>query len=560
MNGSVKSPPRFMSSRGTMAVVAFALWAVFLLAAKVLLPVANAAAPKTIVSIEFDDDPHWQWNARQTLIDHGMHATFFVNSGLTTNTPGGWRLTWDQLHQLALDGNEIGGHTLDHNDLTTMTTAQAQNEICTDRQNLLAQGFTNVTSFAYPFGAYNSTVESIVKGCGYTSGRTVGGTYTTDNQWAMTYPYAESFLPPDPYATRTPTDIRNTTSLATEESYVTNAENNGGGWIQIVMHLVCVTGDTDCSSDEFSTQQTQLVAFLDWLQPRAAQGTVVETVGQVINGGTAPADTTPPSNPTGVKIASSTGTSATVSWTASTDNVAVTGYDLYLNGAAAGTTTATSNTFSNLKCGTSYTFGVDAFDAAGNKSGITTVTGSTAACTDTTPPSNPTGLTLTGSTMTSLGLGWTASTDNVGVTGYDLYLNGSAIGTTTGTTNTFSNLKCGTAYTLGVDAYDAAGNKSGTVTLNGTTAACDTTPPTVSLTAPAGGTMVSGSAVTVSANASDNVGVAGVQFKLDGVNLGSEDTATPYTVSWNTLGASNGTHTLTAVARDAAGTRQHRQR
>src|SRR5204862_1438779 len=71
-------------------------------------------------------------------------------------------------------------------------------------------------------------------------------------------------------------------------------------------------------------------------------------------------------------------------------------------------------------------------------------------------------------------------------------------------------------------------------------------------TAPATGAAVSG-AVTVSANASDNVGVAGVQFLLDGANLGSEDTAAPYSISWDTTAATNGTHTLTARARDAAG-------
>jgi hypothetical protein len=65
--------------------------------------------------------------------------------------------------------------------------------------------------------------------------------------------------------------------------------------------------------------------------------------------------------------------------------------------------------------------------------------------------------------------------------------------------------------------------------------------------------MVSGSAVRISAAASDNIGVAGVQFKLDGTNLGSEVTAAPYTVTWNTTNASDGSHTLTALARDAAG-------
>ena len=80
----------------------------------------------------------------------------------------------------------------------------------------------------------------------------------------------------------------------------------------------------------------------------------------------------------------------------------------------------------------------------------------------------------------------------------------------------------------------------------------DTTPPTVSLTAPAPGATVSVT-VAVTANASDNGAVAGVQFKLDGANLGAEDTTAPYSISWDTTTAANGSHTLTAVARDAAG-------
>jgi hypothetical protein len=83
--------------------------------------------------------------------------------------------------------------------------------------------------------------------------------------------------------------------------------------------------------------------------------------------------------------------------------------------------------------------------------------------------------------------------------------------------------------------------------------AVDTTAPAVAVVAPAAGSTVSGSTVSVTANASDNVAIAGVQFKLDGVNLGPEDTAAPYSAPWNTTLTSNGTHTLSAIARDAAG-------
>ena len=83
----------------------------------------------------------------------------------------------------------------------------------------------------------------------------------------------------------------------------------------------------------------------------------------------------------------------------------------------------------------------------------------------------------------------------------------------------------------------------------------DTTPPTVSVTAPSTGSKISGS-VTITANATDNVGVAGVQFKVDGVNVGNEVTTSSRSMAWNTMSSTDGTHTVTAVARDAAGNTQ----
>ena len=92
------------------------------------------------------------------------------------------------------------------------------------------------------------------------------------------------------------------------------------------------------------------------------------------------------------------------------------------------------------------------------------------------------------------------------------------------------------------------------VTIGAGTAPGDTVAPTTSVTSPTGGSTVSGT-VSLSASASDNTGVAGVQFQLNGVNLGAEDTTAPYSASWNTTTAANGSHKLTAVARDAAGNR-----
>jgi hypothetical protein len=110
------------------------------------------------------------------------------------------------------------------------------------------------------------------------------------------------------------------------------------------------------------------------------------------------------------------------------------------------------------------------------------------------------------------------------------------------------------SHTLTALARDASGNQATSPPVTVTVAAppSDTTPPTVTMTAPAAGSSVSGT-VTVSATASDASGIAGVQFKLDGVNLAAEDLSAPYAVSWNTATASPGSHAVTAVARDTAG-------
>ena len=199
-----------------------------------------------------------------------------------------------------------------------------------------------------------------------------------------------------------------------------------------------------------------------------------------------PGDTEAPSAPGDVRQAGSTTSSVTFAWNAATDNVGVAGYNLFRDGTLTGTTTQTTVTYNGLPCGRSLTFGVNAFDAAGNRSATTTITGSTANCPpptgDTTPPSAPGNLRSTGATETSITVAWNASSDNVGVTGYGLYRNGGATGTTAATSTTFSGLVCGTTYTLGVEAYDAAGNRSPRSTVNAATSSCTTPPP------PPGGT------------------------------------------------------------------------
>jgi chitodextrinase len=167
-------------------------------------------------------------------------------------------------------------------------------------------------------------------------------------------------------------------------------------------------------------------------------------------------DTQAPTAPSGVSVADRTGTSLTASWSASSDNVGVTEYVVYVDGKRAKTVNGTSATVGGLEPATSYQVSVAAVDAAGNISGQASARGKTL---DTIPPTKPTGLTGR-SSITEVALDWSSSTDNVGVTGYAVYLDGRRVTTTTTTAASVKGLRGGTVYTISVAAYDAAGNLS----------------------------------------------------------------------------------------------------
>lgn len=116
---------------------------------------------------------------------------------------------------------------------------------------------------------------------------------------------------------------------------------------------------------------------------------------------------------------------------------------------------------------------------------------------------------------------------------------------------TISGLQPNTTYHYRVHSRDSSNNLVTSANFTFTTVALDTTAPTVSITSPTGGTVAN--TITLSANASDNVAVTSVQFKVDGANVGSEDTSSPYSVPWTSNSVANGNHAITAVARDGAG-------
>jgi peptidoglycan/xylan/chitin deacetylase (PgdA/CDA1 family) len=243
-------------------------------------PAAPGAQPTspTIVSLTFDDGLVSHDTAMAMMRAHGMVGTFYVNPSLVGSND--YYLPWPDVHALADAGNEIGGHTLHHVVLTTVDPGTARAEVCGSRSALLAQGFSPVSSFAYPEAEVNPTVEQIVAGCGYSSGRGAGNLLGP----GCRCPPAESLPPIDPENLRTPIASSTSTTLADLQASVTAAEDHGGGWVPLVFHGIC---DDRCA-DEFSTSPAIFGQFLDWLAPRAARGTVVRTVGQVMAGTSPP--------------------------------------------------------------------------------------------------------------------------------------------------------------------------------------------------------------------------------------------------------------------------------
>ena len=233
-------------------------------------------------------------------------------------------------------------------------------------------------------------------------------------------------------------------------------------------------------------------------------------------------DTQPPSPPGTLSASAASSSEVDLSWGAASDNVGVAGYQLFrcLGDGCTDFTqlthvdgTATSYQDTTVAASSSYSYQVRAIDAAGNTGDFSnTATAQTPASPDTQPPSAPTGLGVSSAGQTSLALVWDASSDNVGVAGYDVYSNDSFVASPTATGYTLTGLLCGTSYTVAVDAFDAAGNRSAKTTITTSTAACpDTQPPSPPGTLSA--SAASSSEVDLSwGAASDNVGVAGYQL------------------------------------------------
>ena len=282
---------------------------------------------------------------------------------------------------------------------------------------------------------------------------------------------------------------------------------------------------------------------LGWRTPGSSTDAIVPQTALY-----AAVDDVAPSTPSGLTSSGQTSSTINLNWPASTDNVAVSGYDIYRNGTRAGTSVTPSFVDTALAAGTAYSYTVMAFDAAGNYSPASAPLVVSTIAPDTIAPTQPAGLFASGTTYTGVTLGWTASTDNVAVTRYDVLRNGAKVGSATGTSFSDTGLVTGTAYTYTVVAFDASANASpASVALVATTLS-DTQAPST----PQGLIFSSRTNSSVSlawTASSDNVGVTRYDVFRDGSKVGS---ATGTTYSDTGLTAST-PYLYTVAAVDAAG-------
>lgn len=235
--------------------------------------------PLVTVSISWDDGRASQIDTLPIQAKYGLPATYYINSAMIGSSS--YYMNKTQLDTVAaVPGNEIGGHTERHENLTSISLSAAQSTVCNDRNRLVGwYGEAAGKSFAYPYGAWNSEVEDVVAGCGYTSARTIGdvGDPATCS-WCVA---AETIPPQDPYNLRSPDSVENTTTLQDLVKRITVAWDHGGGWVVYTFHTL------GSGTDQYSVSPEvydQLLSFL-----KSAGNVQVRTVGDVMTNGLPPA-------------------------------------------------------------------------------------------------------------------------------------------------------------------------------------------------------------------------------------------------------------------------------
>lgn len=286
-----------------------------------------------------------------------------------------------------------------------------------------------------------------------------------------------------------------------------------------------LTGDQAVATVTFTAIGTGATAvnFANTSQVIRASDTV--NVLAVTTGGTYTiADTTAPSTPGGLTAGTKTVTSNAFTWTAATDNVAVTGYKVFRNGTLVnGNVATTSFTDTGLNPNTSYSYTVQAFDAAGNTSPASAALAMSTLA-DTSAPTVPAGLTAGTKTISTIAMTWTASTDNVAVAGYNIFRNGTKVGTSATASYTDTGLASNTSYSYTVSAFDAVPNTSAVSTALAISTLADTTPPTVPTGLVSSAQTVNSISLSWAASTDNSGVVSGYKIFRNGTQVGTSGT------------------------------------
>ncbi|MDX6635775.1 MAG: hypothetical protein QOF06_1978 [Solirubrobacterales bacterium] len=494
----------------------------------------DVAEAPTTVSLTFDDGRADQIEAANLLAERGMAGTFFIISG---RVGASGYLSLSELEAMASEGHEIGGHTVNHLNLLNVNREEAERQVCNGRAQLEAWGF-EVWDFAYPQGANSPELEEVVENCNFNSARIVSD--LTSPGACSGCPYSETIPPQDPYKIRTPDSIKSNTTLEELKGLVTQAQEHGGGWVPMVFHRVC----DDC--DAASIDPVTLASFLDWLATEEGNGVSVKTVHEVIGGEDKPAVEGPAAKPrTGALLenpsleADENANGVPDCWT-----IGASGTNTV---AATRTTDAHSGSYAEQVSITSLTSG-------DRRLMVTPDLGQCA------PPASTTNTYTASAFLKGEGtVRWVGYLRNSqGAWSFwaqgPLLSPGGEYGETSWTTPQAP--AWATAVSVGISLRSVGSFIADDFLLedNGPT---DQTPPAVSLTAPANEATVEGT-TNITADATDNLGVASVRFFLDGVSLGSKTAPTvtggsTYLWKWDTTAATEGPHTLTAVATDGDG-------
>ncbi|MEE9345958.1 MAG: Ig-like domain-containing protein [Methylococcales bacterium] len=514
----------------------------WLLTTALIQPIQAANVPGlTLVSLTFDDGRD-QSVARDILANYGMKGTFYVNSDRIDS--GGSFLTKVELDALNADGHEIGGHTIGHVNLATLSDIAQQAAICNDMQTLV-NWYGPIHSFAYPFSSTGPTTQSIMEaGCPgigtYESARAVGGLVSGTN--CQNCPWSETFPPSNTYYISTNNSVISTTTLNDLKSYVIQAETNGGGWVPLVFHRIC----DGCSA--LGVSPAILNNFLTWLEARETEDTYVRTVHQVMTGDFPPPPPPPPLGPNllinpSLEIDLDNNSQAdcwrrynfgsnSANWTHMNDPL-----------------NAHSGSFSELLTITSYSSGdrklLPILDAGQSSGGCTPNVADGeiyqySAWYKTTGTASPILF------YRDAGGQW------------QYWRNGPQLPTSTDWTQMIYYPGEAPAGAQSI-SFGIALESNGTLTTDDYSIAkvldnpppIDTTPPTILSFAPANGAIVSDT-VTLIASATDNVGVQRVEFLINGGAVAT-DTTDPYAFAWNSQSVANGAATYAVRVVDFAG-------